>query len=391
MAHQVEHAASHDLARQSFHLCEAGFHGPGDVIARTPPDRVVELALHQRAPGDIEQRPPVPTPPGRGPPSPGPTRPVRQRRERIRQALEHELRGGVPPLEGRPCAVHALERPGILVRPAQLSRERRRLRPFRRHLEELVEPRDAERALRLERREEIAHPRQLGVRRVVIRSDEHGNVFSGRAVKERAPHGGPGREQPVLLGRERSADLVSGGRQVPEQHVPAVGSAPEVQVALLTRLAAEPAPQHSIPDAELARQRRPHGRVPERVGRVQHVEPAAQPLGVSRPQQQVPHQGLARRDQFVGEHVPRADLEAAGLHERLHISLPLRARTQVVGEQHGLTVEQEAPVAGVRLQSLDQVVQSWNQSRLERSARQVPLAIPVGVRDEMEDDPRHGG
>src|SRR6266566_678865 len=75
VAHQVEHAASHDLARQSFHLCEAGFHGPGDVIARTPPDRVVELALHQRAPGDIEQRPPVPTPPGRGPPPPPPPPP----------------------------------------------------------------------------------------------------------------------------------------------------------------------------------------------------------------------------------------------------------------------------------------------------------------------------
>src|SRR2546430_1256285 len=78
--------------------------------------------------------------------------------------------------------------------------------------------------------------------------------------------------------------------------------------ALLPGLAPQAAPYHTVPDPELARQRRPCSGMPEGVGRVQDVEPAAQPLRVGGPDQQIPHQPFARRDLLVGEYVPRPHL-----------------------------------------------------------------------------------
>src|SRR5881396_3192355 len=51
-----------------------------------------------------------------------------------------------------------------------------------------------------------------------------------------------------------------------------------------------------------------YGVMPEGVGRVQDVEPSAQPLRVGGPEQQIPHQPFARRDLLVGEYVPRPHL-----------------------------------------------------------------------------------
>src|SRR5437667_315568 len=66
-----------------------------------------------------------------------------------------------------------------------------------------------------------------------------------------------------------------------------------------------------------------------------------------------------------------------------------RSRAQVVGDEYGLAIEQEAAVARVRLQPLEQVIQRGDEPRLKRGARQIPLAVPMGVRDEMKDEPAH--
>src|SRR5256885_17062003 len=83
-----------------------------------------------------EHRPPV-----------APPRTPGQRRERLGQADERQLGRGIPPLERRARPVHALKRPRVAVRPAQLSGEGRRLRAVPGRLKEFTEPRHAERAL----------------------------------------------------------------------------------------------------------------------------------------------------------------------------------------------------------------------------------------------------
>ena len=375
---QIVHAAAHDLRRQRLDAAEARFERACHGIARATRDAVVELAAHQPAPREVQQRPPV-----------APARPARQRCERLGQPRQRQLGRAVAPLERRPGRMHALERPRVPVRPAQLPRERRRLRPVGGRLEELVETRHPVRALGIELRQEIAQARNLGVRCVVIGPDEDGNVLAGGARHEGAAHRGPGREHALSLGRKGRADLVPCGWQVPQQHLFSVGTAPAVQVTLLPGLAPQAAPHDAVADPEFARQRGPRGGMAEGVGRIQHVESPAPPLRVRRAQEQVPHQPFARRNLLVGQHVPRPDLEATRLDQRLEVGLALGPHAHVVLEQHGLAVQQEAPVRRVALQPLDQVVQHGDEPRLERGARQIPLAVPVGVGDEVKDQAGH--
>src|SRR5205823_8154987 len=88
-------------------------------VAHAAGDAIVKLTAHQPAPRELEQRPPVAT-----------ARPARQRGERLGQPRQRQLGLDVASLERRPGRMYALERPGVPVRPAQLTRERRRLRPL---------------------------------------------------------------------------------------------------------------------------------------------------------------------------------------------------------------------------------------------------------------------
>ena len=127
----------------------------------------------------------------------------------------------------------------------------------------------------------------------------------------------------------------------------------------------------------------------EGVGRIQHVEPPAELLGVRGAEQEVAHQRFAGGDQLVGQDVPGAHLQAPRLHQSLDIAFALGARPQVIGHEHGLAIEQEASVPRVGVEPIEQIVQRGHEARLKRGAWQVPLAVPVGVRDEMEDEPAH--
>ena len=120
---------------------------------------------------------------------------------------------------------------------------------------------------------------------------KHIPVFIG--ADHHAAHPRPGGKQALGVGGQRGPDLVPRGGQVPQHDLLPVEPAPAVQVPLLPRLAAQAAPHHAVADPELARQRRPGGRMPEGIGRVQHVEAPTQPLRVRGPEQQVPHQSFA--------------------------------------------------------------------------------------------------
>ena len=177
---------------------------------------------------------------------------------------------------------------------------------------------------------------------------------------------------------------------MPEQQVAGVRAAPSVEIAILSRITTQAAPQHAKLDAELARETRQHRRVTEGIGRVQHVQPSAQPLRVSGAEQQVSDEGLTGRNQLVGQDVPGTDLEAPGFHQRLDLAVALGSSAQVVLDENGLPIEQEAAKSAVRLEPFQQHVEHCHEPRVKRGARQIPLAIPVGMWDQMKDVRRHG-
>ncbi len=124
----------------------------------------------------------------------------------------------------------------------------------------------------------------------------------------------------------------------------------------------------------------------EGIGGVEHAGRTPESLRVERAGEQVAHQGLARRNQLVGEHVPGADLEPPRLHERAEVRFALGARAQVVLDQHRLAIEKKAAVRRVSLEALDELVHDWDEAGLERGSREIPLSIPMRVGDEVKDE-----
>ena len=226
----------------------------------------------------------------------------------------------------------------------------------------------------------------------MVGADEHRDMPArgpcDQGLTDRRPRGG----KSVGVGLQGGADLVARGGQMPEQHVLAVRPAPAIEIAVLAGLPAEPAPHYAVLDVELACERGPDAGVPERVRRVQHVAPAPPSppspptLRVHRPVQQVAHERLARRDQLVREHVPGTDLQTPGLHEGADVRFALGADAQVVLDQHRLSVEQKTAVAGVLPQPFDEIVEDGHEPGLEGGRREIPLPVPMRMRDEMKDE-----
>src|SRR5204863_7384285 len=140
----------------------------------------------------------------------GSVRVARQRDQRLGDPLEPELHQPVTALQGRTRAVYSLQRPRVAVRPAQLTGYLLRRRTLG-SLEELVQTRDAERALRLELGQQVAEPRQRGMRRVMIGADEHRDVLAGGALRQCRANLRPDVRQARPRARQCGADLVALG------------------------------------------------------------------------------------------------------------------------------------------------------------------------------------
>ena len=98
------------------------------------------------------------------------------------------------------------------------------------------------------------------------------------------------------------------------------------------------------------------------------------------PGEEVANERLPGRDLLVREHIPRPDLEAPRLDQLPHQRVPLRSRAQVVLEHDRLPVEQEGPVGGVRLETLDEIVQHVHEPDVQRR--------PTGSEDWGDDGAR---
>ena len=228
------------------------------------------------------------------------------------------------------------------------------------------------------------------MRRVVVGTDEHGHMPGPGSSPERRTECCPGRPQLRRVLGQRGADLVTVGRQVVEPHLASGPIAPAEQVALLPRLAAESPPERAVLDVELGGQGRPRRRMTERVGRVEHVEPASQTSGVGGAGEQIADQRLARRDELVRQHVPGPDLQPARPHQRRSGFRLLRTCAEVVLDQDCLTVEQKRAKPRRAIEPLQNVVERGDESGQELGAGEIPLSIPVGVGNQVIGGARHG-
>ena len=109
----------------------------------------------------------------------------------------------------------------------------------------------------------------------------------------------------------------------------------------------------------------------------------AVPLAHGPPVQQVAHERLRADEELVGQDVARAGLEPTLDQQGAEAALHLGADLEVVLEQHRLAVEGEA-VLGTGFERRDRLVDDLGEADAEVLERQVPLAIPVRVRNDPE-------
>src|SRR3954447_20875980 len=173
-----------------------------------------------------------------------------------------------------------------------------------------------------------------------------------------------------------------------EQDLAFIGAAPAVKVLLLAGLSPDPTPDHAVAHAEFAGQLRPHGWMTKRVGRVENVISAAEPVGVYLSQQQVSDQRLAGRNQLIRQHVPGSHLKPARAHQVTDSLLLVGTYPEIVLQEDRLAVEQECGV-GLRFEALNQVIEGRNEPRQKDALREIPFPVPVGMRDQMEGVPWH--
>ena len=136
-------------------------------------------------------------------------------------------------------------------------------------------------------------------------------------------------------------------------------------------------------DAEPGQDLRQLRRVAEAVGEVAgaaRLDPEASADAAA--EQEVADERLAPDEDLVGQDVRRAGLEAACVEQRLQPSLVLRPHLDVVLEHDRLPVERERREGRVAFERVQDAVDDRAETQPEELEGQVPLAIPVRVRDD---------
>jgi len=123
--------------------------------------------------------------------------------------------------------------------------------------------------------------------------------------------------------------------------------------------------------------------VPEHVGQVADAHRSAQLLAAALAALQVPEDRLARDEELVDERLPRPDRHPALFDQAPDALLVLRAHLQVVVDRRELPVEREDEVR-LRLQQVEHAVDEPDELQPKALEGEVPLPVPVGVRDELD-------
>ena len=160
-----------------------------------------------------------------------------------------------------------------------------------------------------------------------------------------------------------------------------LGARQQKSITLRPRGTAESAPEDDQRKAEPVGERRQIGGVAKRVRAVEHVRHRATVRAHAADSgQQIPHERFTRGEELISEHEPRTRLDRATGEHRSQLRAAIRADRQVVLEQHRLSVEQERRA---RRRRVEQLIDQGDELLAEAGERQVPLAVPMRVRDDV--------
>ena len=157
---------------------------------------------------------------------------------------------------------------------------------------------------------------------------------------------------------------------------------PAHRIAVRCAPAAISAPEDDERQGEAGGQRGQRGRMPERVGAIQHRRRCrAKPAQESAAGEQIPNHRFAARNQLVSEDVPGPRLESPVSQRGAEDRGAVGAHRQIVFDDDRLTVEQKGFPAR---DAVEQLVDERHESLPEAFRRLVPFAVPVRVRDDVD-------
>ena len=169
-------------------------------------------------------------------------------------------------------------------------------------------------------------------------------------------------------------------RQVHHQDARTVGRLPPV----LGVAAAEAAPQNRVVEADLPPDLRHLADVAEEIRHVADRHRRTKRARHAMAAQQIAHQRFAADEKLVRHHVPRPDQDAARRDRRAKARFLLWPDLEVVLEHDRLAVEVEVFVSRLVVEQIEQAIDERDQAKPELFAREIPLAIPMRVRDDVD-------
>ena len=98
------------------------------------------------------------------------------------------------------------------------------------------------------------------------------------------------------------------------------------------------------------------------------------------PYQEVPHQRLFARNEFVTEHIPWTHVDPALLDEPPQLVDTPSVSLAIVLQNHHLSVQREAPGKPSRCQRRTQSVDQTHEPESHGLEGEIPFTVPVGVR-----------
>ena len=221
----------------------------------------------------------------------------------------------------------------------------------------------------------------------MIGTHGHRDLAGGGARRELSPERCPADpEIPVIV--QSDAGLVPLRRQMMGEDGTASGTPPAVEIPFDPARPPQPAPHHGPANPEPHTEVGQAGRMAERVGAVQHRRFGTELPRHRDPDLQVPGERYAGGNQLIGQDIPRPDRELASPHQCLDRSAGPGHHREIVLDQDHLAVEVEAKPRG-RLEQFEQPVHRRNQPGREDAPGQVPLPIPVDMRDQVKSEPSH--
>ncbi len=186
------------------------------------------------------------------------------------------------------------------------------------------------------------------------------------------------------------ADLVAvaiGLELIDGQHAAAVGRHPEKLGAQFVLLIAHAAREYEIVDLKAAQNLWQLRDVAEGVRAVADLHHPAERQTDALSGHQIANQRFTADQEFVGQHIPRPNLQPAGLNEVAQAFAVFRADFQIILQHDGLPVKHEVAKLGRAFEQIQQAVGHAHQAHAILLKGAVPLPIPVGVRDHVKFEP----